>query len=156
MLVRVLWIIFPLDHVFLKFIYLFSGNFMHEHNVFRSQEPLGTKVWISMSILISLLCYDKIPSNTWRPCHTDLLLAWWKLKYILVRVTPRYIIWGFCKGCYFLVSFLVLFSFYTGRLLISFKLILYPTTWLKVFISCGSSLVEFLGVTYVYYHIICE
>jgi hypothetical protein len=34
------------------------------------------------------------------------------------------------------------------------ELILYPTTLLKLFISCRSSLVEFWGIDYVYYHII--
>ena len=51
------------------------------------------------------------------------------------------------KSVVSLISFLAIYYLCKGGLLIFFKLILYPATLLKVFMSCRSSLVEFFWVT---------
>jgi hypothetical protein len=67
----------------------------------------------------------------------------------LVRIIPRYFILfeGIVKGVVSLISFSVSLSFVYGRATKFYELILYPATLLKVYISCRSFLVEFLGAT---------
>jgi hypothetical protein len=65
----------------------------------------------------------------------------------LVRVTPRYFILFVTtvKGLISLISFSELSSLEYRKATDLFELILYLSTLLKLFIKCGSSLVEFLG-----------
>jgi hypothetical protein len=76
----------------------------------------------------------------------------------LVLVTLRYFIlfMAIVKGIVSLISFSAYLSFVYREATDFFELILYAATLLKVFISCRSSLVVFLGVAYVCSHIICE
>ena len=66
----------------------------------------------------------------------------------LVRVTSRYIIVSVTvvKGVVSLISFSACLSFEYRKATDLFELILYPATLLKLFISFGCSLVEFLGL----------
>ena len=65
----------------------------------------------------------------------------------LVRVIPRYfmVFVAIVKGEVSLISFPATLSFVSRRATNFLELIFYPATLLKVFISCRSSLVEFLG-----------
>ena len=64
-----------------------------------------------------------------------------------VRVTPRYFILfvTIVKGVISLISFSICLSFAYRKATDLFELILYPATLLKLFISCKSFLVKFLG-----------
>ena len=56
-----------------------------------------------------------------------------------------YIIYDYCESFFSLISFSVHFSFVYRKATDLGKLILYPATLLKVFISCRNFLVEVLG-----------
>ena len=73
----------------------------------------------------------------------DLKFLSYKTSTCLVRVTQRYFM-PFLKGVFPLISFPALLSSVYRRATDIFELILYPATLLKMFISCRSSLVEFL------------
>jgi hypothetical protein len=64
-----------------------------------------------------------------------------------VRVTPRYFILfvTIVKGVVSLISFSAYLSFEQRKAADLFELILHPAIVLKLFISCRSTLVEFLG-----------
>ena len=71
----------------------------------------------------------------------------YKSSTCLVRVTLIYFMLfvAIVKGVDFLISFPALLSSVYRRATYFFELILCPSTLLKVFMTCRSSLVEFLG-----------
>ena len=87
-----------------------------------------------LSIFWGLLWF--LSSETWSSCHIDLSLVWF--HFIIVC--------DYCEGCHFPNFFLSLLSFEYRKATDLFKLILYPTTLLKLFISCRSSLIESFAV----------
>jgi hypothetical protein len=72
----------------------------------------------------------------------------------LVRVTPSssYYLWLLWRVLFSYFLSQPVYHLYKGRLLICFELILYSATFLKLFISWRSSLVEFLW-SYIYIYI---
>ena len=83
----------------------------------------------------------------------DLKFCSYRFFTCLVRVTPRYFILFVTnvKDVVSLISFSVPSSFEQRKSTDLSELILHPATLLNLFISCRSSLVEFLGRLYISY-----
>ena len=84
-------------------------------------------------------------------CSPNLVLE--RLEVLVIQIFhlfgqsyPKifYIICDYCEGSYFSNFIFSQFIICIKEVYDSFELILYPATWLKLFISCRSSLVEFL------------